>query len=174
MNQMPTAFFPIGGAASGVLTGRANGADHEAHGRRGRACSVNVPARFPQKTLAKSEFLQNRLYCCQHLTCVASGVSGLSQDFIPKKEHVMAVATSHPPKAKDWKDLYVAALLEGDKDKIPFLIDQAERAIVDRARELFQTQGDHIQEEEGLEDALYALHALKTCLATHGRFAEAA
>jgi hypothetical protein len=86
----------------------------------------------------------------------------------------MAVATSHPPKAKDWKDLYVAALLEGDKDKIPFLIDQAERAIVDRARELFQAQGDHIQEEEGLEDALYALHALKTCLATHGRFAEAA
>jgi hypothetical protein len=84
----------------------------------------------------------------------------------------MAIATS--PKTNEWKDLYVAALLEGDKDKIPFLIDQAERAIVDRARELFHTKGDHIQEEEGLEDALYALHALKTCLATHGRFAEAA
>jgi hypothetical protein len=84
----------------------------------------------------------------------------------------MAVAIS--PNAKDWKDLYVAALLEGDKERIPSLIDQAERAIVDRARELFRTKGDHIQEEEGLEDALYALHALKTCLATHGRFAEAA
>lgn len=86
----------------------------------------------------------------------------------------MAIATSHSPTAKDWKDLYVTALLEGDKDKIPFLIDQAERAIVERARELFDTQGDHIQEEEGLDDAMYALHALKTCLATHGRFAQAA
>jgi hypothetical protein len=84
----------------------------------------------------------------------------------------MAVTTS--PNTKDWKDLYVAALLEGDKDKIPFLIEQAERAIVDRARQLFHSTGDHIQEEEGLEDALYALHALKTCLATHGRFAQAA
>lgn len=86
----------------------------------------------------------------------------------------MAIPTLQSAKAKDWKDLYVAALLEGDKEKIPPLIDQAERAIVDRARELFHIQGDHIQEEEGLEDALYALHALKTCLATHGRFAEAA
>lgn len=86
----------------------------------------------------------------------------------------MATVTSQSLKANDWKNLYVAALLEGDKEKIPFLIDQAERAIVDRARELFHAEGDHIQEEEGLEDALYALHALKTCLATHGRFAEAA
>jgi hypothetical protein len=86
----------------------------------------------------------------------------------------MAIATSQSLNAKDWKNLYVAALLECDKDKIPSLIDQAERAIVGRARELFHSQGDHIQEEEGLEDALYALHALKTCLAAHGRFAEAA
>lgn len=74
----------------------------------------------------------------------------------------------------NWKDLYVAALLEGDKDKIPSLIEVAEKAIVGRAHELFNAQGDHIQEQEGLDDALYALHALKTCLAVHGRFAEAA
>ncbi len=86
----------------------------------------------------------------------------------------MAIVTSRSSNAQDWKNLYVAALLEGDKDRIPPLIDKAERAIVDRARELFHAEGDHIQEEEGLEDALYALHALKTCLATHGRFAEAA
>jgi hypothetical protein len=84
------------------------------------------------------------------------------------------MAVAKQSSKEEWKDLYVAALLEGDKDKIPFLIDQAERAIVDRARELFNADGDHIQEEEGLDDALYALHALKTCLATHGRFAEAA
>jgi hypothetical protein len=86
----------------------------------------------------------------------------------------MTFPTNPTPQANNWKDLYVAALLEGDKEKIPFLIEKAERAIVNRARELFGTEGDHIQEEEGLEDALYALHALKTCLATHGRFAEAA
>jgi hypothetical protein len=73
-----------------------------------------------------------------------------------------------------WKDLYVAALLEGDKDRMPSLIIEAEKAIVNRARELFEADGDNIQEQEGLDDALYALHALKTCLAIHGGFAKAA
>lgn len=75
---------------------------------------------------------------------------------------------------KSWKDLYIAALLEGDQNKIPALIDHAEQAIVDRARELFHASGDNVQEQEGLDDALYALHALKSCLAVHGRFAQAA
>ena len=86
----------------------------------------------------------------------------------------MATVTGQWSQTSGWKDLYVAALLEGDEQKIPSLIDNAERAIVDRARELFQAQGDHIQEQEGLDDALYALRALKSCLAVHGRFAEAA
>jgi|ERR1700733_5327652 hypothetical protein len=72
------------------------------------------------------------------------------------------------------EDIYVRALLEGGKDRIPSLIVEAERAIVERARELFQALGDNIEEGEALDDALYALHALKSCLATHGRFAEAA
>jgi hypothetical protein len=84
----------------------------------------------------------------------------------------MAAITSSQPRG--WKDLYVAALLEGDKDKIPSLISNAEHAIITRARELFDAEGDNIQEQEGLDDALYALHALKSCLAIHGRFAEAA
>lgn len=84
------------------------------------------------------------------------------------------MATGQTSQTRRWKDLYVAALLEGDEQKIPSRIEDAERAIVDRARELFAGQDDHIQEQEGLDDALYALHALKTCLAVHGRFAEAA
>jgi len=76
--------------------------------------------------------------------------------------------------AKAWKELYLAALLEGDRDKIPPLIVEAERAIVHRARELFKADGDHIEEEEGLDDALYALRALKSCLGTRKAFAEAA
>jgi hypothetical protein len=72
-----------------------------------------------------------------------------------------------------WKDLYVAALMEGNKDKIPTLIVEAEHAIVLRARELFKAAGDNIEEEQNLDDALYALHALRSCLTTHGRFADA-
>jgi hypothetical protein len=86
----------------------------------------------------------------------------------------MLNAIPQPSRVNGWKDLYTAALLEGDRDKIPTLIQQAEGAIIQRARELFGSSGDHIQEEEAMDDALYALHALKTCLAIGGRFAEAA
>jgi len=88
----------------------------------------------------------------------------------------MSTATFQSLKNQDkaWKDLYVAALLEGDAARVPVLIANAERAIVERARELFSAAGDHVQEEEALDDALYALHALKSCIQIHGRFAEAA
>lgn len=73
-----------------------------------------------------------------------------------------------------WRDLYVAALLEGNADKIPALIYTAERAVQLRTLELLRTQGGNVEEQEDLDDAAYALHALKTCLEIHGRFAEAA
>lgn len=86
----------------------------------------------------------------------------------------MAAGTGTLSHRQDWKDLYVAALLEGDKDKIPSRIDQAERAIVERTRELFKRAADNTREQESLQDALYALQALKNCMATHGRLAQAA
>ena len=49
-------------------------------------------------------------------------------------------------------------------------IVQAERAILDRARELFNASGNNIEEEQALEDALYALRALKSCLDLHDGF----
>jgi len=79
-----------------------------------------------------------------------------------------------PSQPRIWRDLYVAALLEGDEARVPSLITDAEHAIVERARELFHVDGDNIQEEEAMDDALYALRALKNCLAIHGRFAQAA
>jgi hypothetical protein len=75
---------------------------------------------------------------------------------------------------KMWKNLYVTALLEADVERAPTLIAEAERAIAERARELFKMSGDHIEEEQMMDDALYALHALRGCLAVHGRIAEAA
>jgi hypothetical protein len=75
---------------------------------------------------------------------------------------------------KSWKDIYLAALLERDPDKVLFLIEEAERAITERARALIKGSGAMSEEETALDEALCALHALKSCLAVHGRFAEAA
>jgi hypothetical protein len=63
-----------------------------------------------------------------------------------------------------WRDLYTAALFETDKDRIPTRVAEAERAIVGRARELFAAGSDTIEEDQALDDALYALRALQSCL----------
>ena len=75
-----------------------------------------------------------------------------------------------PPvwQTEDWNDIYIAALLEGDPDKVPFLIQEAEDAIIERARELFKASREIIQEGEALNDALYALRELKSCLVMLG------
>jgi hypothetical protein len=64
--------------------------------------------------------------------------------------------------------------MEADNGRMSIRITNAERVMLDRAKELFQASGDNIQEEEALDDALYALRALKTCLEIHGGFATAA
>jgi hypothetical protein len=68
------------------------------------------------------------------------------------------------PAPRKWRELYTAALFETEKDRIPSRIADAERAIVARARELFATGNDTIEEDQALDDALYALHALQNCL----------
>jgi hypothetical protein len=63
-----------------------------------------------------------------------------------------------------WHSLYQAALFESDRAKIPNRIDAAERAILDRVKQLFRIEGDHIEEDQILDDALYALRALRNCV----------
>jgi hypothetical protein len=65
---------------------------------------------------------------------------------------------------RSWRDLYTAALFETDKDRIPSRIADAEKAIMSRARELFSAGADMIEEDQALDDALYALKALRSCL----------
>jgi hypothetical protein len=65
---------------------------------------------------------------------------------------------------RSWRELYTAALFETDGSQIPTRIADAEKAIVDRARELFAAGTDTIEEDQALDDALYALHALQSCL----------
>lgn len=62
-----------------------------------------------------------------------------------------------------WHNLYQAALFEKDRTQVPARIAQAEQAILARVRELFMITDDHIEEDQILDDALYALHALRNC-----------
>lgn len=63
-----------------------------------------------------------------------------------------------------WHSLYQAALFESDRQKIPERIAVAEKAILERVKELFVATGDHIEEDQILDDALYALRALRNCV----------
>ena len=62
------------------------------------------------------------------------------------------------------RELYSAALFETDSTRAPERIADAEKAIVARARELFSAGADTIEEDQALDDALYALRALRSCL----------
>ena len=90
----------------------------------------------------------------------------------------MNTGGSKSPDSAAWKDLYKAALFEVDKARLPDRIAEAEEALALRARELFHVAGDNIEEGEALDDAMYALHALRNTSqinhrlnATHGAVA---
>ena len=61
----------------------------------------------------------------------------------------------------EWRKLYTAALFEVDKTKLQERITQAEKALALRARALFYAAGDSTEEGQALDDAVYALHALR-------------
>ena len=66
--------------------------------------------------------------------------------------------------AQSWKDLYQAAMVESDVNKLSDRIADGEAAIVLRARQLFYTSEDSSEEQESLDDALCILHALRSSL----------
>ena len=76
----------------------------------------------------------------------------------------MTNVTCPNPRLGHWRELYTAALFETDRSQIPARIADAEQAIVARARELFSAGNDTIEEDQALDDALYALRALQSCL----------
>ena len=77
-------------------------------------------------------------------------------------------AACHPSTTRNsmnsWHTLYQAALFETDRSKVPARIAEAEKAILSRVRELFGAETDHIEEDQVLDDALYALRALRHCV----------
>ena len=70
-----------------------------------------------------------------------------------------AGVTSSP--SKNWKALYRAALFETEKHRMAERIANAEWALALRARELFNTGTEHLQERQAVDAAIYALHVLR-------------
>lgn len=70
-----------------------------------------------------------------------------------------------------WHTLYQAALFETDRGRVSERIDVAEKAIMARVKELFVVEGDHIEEDVLLDDALYALRALRNCVVPESQVA---
>ncbi len=60
-----------------------------------------------------------------------------------------------------WKELYLWALIESDKEKLTGLIQAIERAIASRAQELFNSP-DHHEERSEMAAANAALLSMKT------------
>jgi hypothetical protein len=73
----------------------------------------------------------------------------------------MTTAFAPCPKRTDWRPLYRAAILETNRELLPQRVLEAEEAVRTREREIFYGNGT-LEEKEALEDALYALRALRT------------
>jgi len=67
-------------------------------------------------------------------------------------------------RARDWRELYKAAIFETDRTKLPSLIDEAEKAITLRGQALLTVSRHQVEEADTLDDALYALRALRSSL----------
>jgi hypothetical protein len=69
--------------------------------------------------------------------------------------------TAFPPCLnRNWRTLYRAAILETNKRVLPQRVSEAEEAVRARGRAIFYGNGTS-EEEEALDDALYALRAFK-------------
>ena len=76
----------------------------------------------------------------------------------------MDTGISGSPHKRVWPQFYKAALFEPDANKVSDRIVETKTALVTRARELFHSAGDNIEEEQAVDDEMYALHALRSAL----------
>jgi hypothetical protein len=76
----------------------------------------------------------------------------------------MNTAVCRALETQSWKDLYQTAIFEWNLNKLSGRIDEAEAALVIRARELYYAVDDELEEKQSLEDAMCILHALRRSL----------
>jgi hypothetical protein len=74
----------------------------------------------------------------------------------------MSTGFAISPITKAWRELYKAVLFEHDKSKLSERIAHAEWALVLRARELFHTGGEHLQERQAVDAAMCTLQMLRS------------
>lgn len=69
-----------------------------------------------------------------------------------------------PPRERNWKNLYRAAIFETNRNTVPKRLSAAEQAVLARGRELFQQTGnlEEFEEREEVDIALYCLRAYKS------------
>ena len=70
----------------------------------------------------------------------------------------MSIGICKSPNSRYWRALYKAALSEIGNSKLPERIADAEKAVVLRARELFQAADDNGEEKEALVLLCYKLN----------------
>ncbi len=73
----------------------------------------------------------------------------------------MNAPLSKSPESTNWLHLYRAAILEMDPSKLSQHVAEAENALTQRARELFQKTEDNIEEKRALDNAMYFLRTLR-------------
>ena len=77
----------------------------------------------------------------------------------------MANSDSQNPSPREWIVKYRAAIFESNSPELMKRLADAEHAFVQRMRELFRETGTDVEEErEAMDDAMYALRALKIAL----------
>jgi len=76
----------------------------------------------------------------------------------------MNTAVGRAVEPQSWKDLYQAAICESNLNKLPGRIDDAEAALLIRARKLYYAVADELEEKESSDDAMCILHALRRSL----------
>ena len=78
-----------------------------------------------------------------------------------RKDTVVGTDQTIPRMTPNWRALYVAAVSETDGERMEQRIVDARKALVERARELFQAGDGQMQEGSAIDDALVALKALE-------------
>jgi hypothetical protein len=79
----------------------------------------------------------------------------------------MSTGVAVSPLRRTWKELYKNALFETNKKRMSERIAHAEWALALRARELFHSGREHLQERREIDAALYALQALRSTATPH-------
>ncbi len=75
----------------------------------------------------------------------------------------------HSNRFQHWRELYLAALFETDKMRLPARVAEAEKAMLLRIRDLFHSSGMKSDEAKAVDKGLYAMRALRQCFGLNPR-----